>query len=76
MSPCGQTQALDEKHCFQEIPLAVTIVFVCFLMFYQGRPTVSFQRQIHMNVSIQNKSLQALHMCLELWWNSMLNEGH
>lgn len=42
MSSQGQNQVLDEKHCFQEIPPAVTIVFVCFSMFYQGRSSVNF----------------------------------
>lgn len=38
----GQNQGLDEKLCFWKVPPAVTIVFVCFSMFYQGRLSVSF----------------------------------
>lgn len=76
MSPWGQNQALDEKHCFQEIPLAVIIVFVCFLMFYQGRPSVSLPTPNMHEHEHTGTCLCRHYMCLELGYNSMLNGGH
>lgn len=73
----GRNRVQNEEHYFQKLPPAVVIVFVCFLVFHEGRPDVNFPTpNTHVCGHIGLCLCRQLQMYLELGWNSTLTRGH